>query len=253
MTAIRILSDLHLENHQLELEYLDEDILLLVGDVYSGLETPNKVKNLIRNIPHEVPVLFVPGNHEYYSVKTIDELNKHFRKEFKNTQVVLMNNKTVEIQGIRFIGSTLWTTFEWKMHSEERIEFNMQQARTNINDFFHIKGENGRFTVEECRAMGQRNVKWIERQLKKKFDGQTVVMTHFVPFLESIDPRYSGNSLNPYFTNDLGHLFGKCDLWVHGHTHSSCDYTKNGTRVICNPRGYYGECNSFRTDLIVEM
>jgi hypothetical protein len=27
-------------------------------------------------------------------------------------------------------------------------------------------------------------------------------------------------------------------LWTHGHTHESFDYVVNGTRVVCNPRGY---------------
>jgi hypothetical protein len=27
-------------------------------------------------------------------------------------------------------------------------------------------------------------------------------------------------------------------LWIHGHTHESFDYVVNGTRVVCNPRGY---------------
>ena len=27
-------------------------------------------------------------------------------------------------------------------------------------------------------------------------------------------------------------------LWIHGHTHDSFDYVVNGTRVLCNPRGY---------------
>ena len=27
-------------------------------------------------------------------------------------------------------------------------------------------------------------------------------------------------------------------LWLHGHTHDSFDYRINGTRVVCNPRGY---------------
>jgi hypothetical protein len=31
---------------------------------------------------------------------------------------------------------------------------------------------------------------------------------------------------------------GRAALWVHGHTHSSFDYLLNGTRVVCNPRGY---------------
>ncbi len=31
---------------------------------------------------------------------------------------------------------------------------------------------------------------------------------------------------------------GKAVLWIHGHTHDSFDYVHNGTRVVCNPRGY---------------
>ena len=30
-------------------------------------------------------------------------------------------------------------------------------------------------------------------------------------------------------------------LWIHGHTHDSFDYQVQGTRVLCNPRGYAKE------------
>jgi hypothetical protein len=43
--------------------------------------------------------------------------------------------------------------------------------------------------------------------------------------------------------------------WIHGHTHESCDYVENGTRVVCNPRGYLPmEANpGFQPDFIVEV
>ena len=42
------------------------------------------------------------------------------------------------------------------------------------------------------------------------------------------------------FVSDLDHLTGgdRVQLWIHGHTHDSFDYRLNGTRVVCNPRGY---------------
>ena len=40
------------------------------------------------------------------------------------------------------------------------------------------------------------------------------------------------------FASDLDRLMGKAALWIHGHTHDSFDYVLNGTRVVCNPRGY---------------
>jgi predicted phosphodiesterase len=44
-------------------------------------------------------------------------------------------------------------------------------------------------------------------------------------------------------------------LWIHGHTHDPFDYEINGTRVICNPRGYPGENASWtsRAALVVEI
>ena len=46
-------------------------------------------------------------------------------------------------------------------------------------------------------------------------------------------------------------------LWVHGHTHDSFDYTINGTRVVCNPRGYVidgvNENARFDPDLVIAI
>jgi hypothetical protein len=45
--------------------------------------------------------------------------------------------------------------------------------------------------------------------------------------------------LNAAYVNRLEHLMGPAvSLWIHGHTHTSFDYEINGTRVVCNPRGY---------------
>jgi hypothetical protein len=44
-------------------------------------------------------------------------------------------------------------------------------------------------------------------------------------------------------------------LWIHGHMHDPFDYEINGTRVICNPRGYPGESASWtsRAALVAEI
>jgi len=48
-------------------------------------------------------------------------------------------------------------------------------------------------------------------------------------------------------------------LWVHGHTHTAFDYFAEGTRVICNPRGYgdqrtrVPENPLFKWDKVVEI
>ena len=43
-------------------------------------------------------------------------------------------------------------------------------------------------------------------------------------------------------------------LWIHGHKHESFDYEVNGTRVVCNPRGYAPNALNpdFRPDWVVK-
>ncbi|MEO8655932.1 MAG: metallophosphoesterase, partial [Ramlibacter sp.] len=49
----------------------------------------------------------------------------------------------------------------------------------------------------------------------------------------------------------------RVQLWIHGHTHDSFDYRMNGTRVVCNPRGYakngVNENARFDPDFIAEV
>ncbi len=42
-------------------------------------------------------------------------------------------------------------------------------------------------------------------------------------------------------------------LWVHGHTHDSCDYHVGATRVVCNPKGYEYENKAFDPELVVRV
>lgn len=46
---------------------------------------------------------------------------------------------------------------------------------------------------------------------------------------------------------------GRPALWVHGHTHDSCDYELGATRIVCNPRGYEDENSAFDPELVVTL
>lgn len=66
-----------------------------------------------------------------------------------------------------------------------------------------------------------------------------------------LDLRPAGDASN---LDDLVEASGAV-LWVHGHTHASCDYRIGRTRVVCNPRGYHpdGLNSDFDPDFIVEV
>jgi len=116
----------------------------------------------------------------------------------------------------------------------------MSDARYGMSDFALIRhGAHGLFRPEHARAMHLEQVCWIRERLTDEFNGPTILVTHHLPHPRSIHRKYRGSALNPAFASDLSHFMGPpIALWVHGHTHESCDYVEEGTRVVCNPRGY---------------
>ena len=116
----------------------------------------------------------------------------------------------------------------------------MNVARQGVSDFRMIRLSNTEFFHPElAREMHLAQVKWLEGKLAAEFDGPTIVATHYLPHRHSIHPKYEGDRFNPAFVSDLAHLVRlPVALWIHGHTHESLDYVVNGTRVVCNPRGY---------------
>jgi len=66
------------------------------------------------------------------------------------------------------------------------------------------------------------------------------MLTHHLPHPRSIHPRFADDPLTPAFCSDLSDLVegSRAALWVHGHTHTSCEYIAGNTRVACNPKGY---------------
>jgi hypothetical protein len=115
-------------------------------------------------------VLYVPDNHKFYGASiegTVEEL----KRLCAGTSIHVLDNDEVTIDGVRFLGTTLWTDFM-------------------------LFGEG--------------------------------------------EKRAAGSLLNACFVSDAERLIDgrRTRLWIHGHTHDSFDYWVNGTRVLCNPRGY---------------
>lgn len=71
-----------------------------------------------------------------------------------------------------------------------------------------------------------------------------VVVGHHSPSKASTHPRYlNDTTMNGAYSSDLSDFIldrPQIKLWVHGHTHDPFDYMIGSTRVVCNPRGYFG-------------
>jgi Icc-related predicted phosphoesterase len=228
---IHILNDLHTEFEDFVVSTTDADVVILAGDIGVGMEGLRWAKARFPNRP----VIYVPGNHEFYhhDITLIDEL-----KAEAPDNIHVLNDDQVVIDGVRFLGSILWTDFD--LFGEADKFFAMEQARRQMTDFSIIQNRGQRFTPEDAIKLHTASRDWLAIMLAEPFDGKTVVITHHAPSSQSVHPRYARDLLTPAFASNLENLMDgdRAALWIHGHMHESVDYEVYGTRVVCNPRGY---------------
>jgi len=232
---IRIHSDLHLEFFNWSPPAADADVVVLAGDIHVGVQGLTWARE---RFPR-TPVIYVPGNHEFYGARLPDVLQA-LRTEARSLGIHLLDGDEVVLGSTRFLGATLWTDFALYGAEPAQLERAMVNARCGMYDFRVIRYTHDEpFRPEHAREIHSAQVAWLRQKLQEPFTGTTVVVTHHLPHRRSIHPRWDGDPLNPGFVSDLAHLVREpVALWIHGHTHESCDYVEHGTRVVCNPRGY---------------
>src|SRR5687768_18154134 len=101
---LNVLSDLHLTLGTLAAPENDADAVVLAGDIARPKEAIAWASGLGK------PVLYVPGNHEFYGgsiAGTVEEL----KRLSAGTSIRVLDNDEVIIDGVRFLGATLWTDF----------------------------------------------------------------------------------------------------------------------------------------------
>ena len=229
---ILILSDLHLELSTFSAPQDDVDVIVLPGDIHKN----NLGIYWARATWPDKPIVYVAGNHEFYKQDRLNVL-ENLRLAAAEQNVYFLENDEVVINGVRFIGCTLWTDF--CLYGKGKQAECMDIARELLNDFALISEQGLQFTPEDSLMLHHQSKDWLSKKLiNETFQGKTVVVTHHCPSWNSVAPKYQSNLLSACFASRLEDLLGKSQLWIHGHTHERFDYDLKGTRVVCNPRGY---------------
>lgn len=251
---LHVLSDLHLSVGAFTAPATDADLVVLAGDV----ARPEPALAFARGLAK--PVLYVPGNHECYGASPAATLAR-LRELSTGSAVRVLSDEACVIDGVRFLGCTLWTDFALYGAGAERAAAQAQAAAL-LRDFSRIARDppqSGPFQPEDAQQLHAASRDWLEAQLQLPHAGATVVISHHAPSPRSIHANYAGSPINPCFASDLEALMdgARVALWIHGHTHNSFDYRVRGTRVLCNPRGYCpGEVRenpAFDSGLVVEV
>lgn len=274
---IQLMSDLHLEVHP---HFRPEpapgaDLLVLAGDI-GAYQEDSQVQDadfglsLFADWP--VPVLYVPGNHEY-DMLDFDEAHQRLRASCAKFGFHWLEREVLVLQGVRFIGTTLWSDFDALLEQPERspaVAARNLKAREKAfraaNYYLRTTGgtrHGAPWLAEGVRAQALVCQEWLRAALASPFDGLTVAVTHFAPSLRSGDPRYGLTPGTAGFCNALDDLLPGADLWLHGHLHCPSDYTdisvrqgvEHHCRVVANPLGYVrnGEQEGFRPQLCVDV
>lgn len=275
---IQLFSDLHLERYPAFAPHIlpDTEVVVLAGDIGSyqagsRLETQDfgleRFAPATLGMPH-LRVLFIPGNHEFDALD-FDETYARLQATCARLGIAWLDREVVVIDGVRFVGTTLWADFDALAARETDLTKQLQQRNkafraanyylaknTTLKDGEQVLAEGLRAMSLECQA-------WLREVLATPFDGKTVAVTHFAPSLLSADPRYGLTPGTAGFCNAMDDCFKRADLWLHGHLHCMNDYVVEGRdgphswscRVVANPLGYLskGEQEGFRQELAITL
>lgn len=262
---LRVMSDLHLNFSGFDVPQGPDDtetVLVLAGDVCEVAHGKMQYKEFFKDVTDRFKlVVYVFGNHEYYDTSYIRAYDQFMRECGDLDRLKVLDMDTVDLDGVRFIGCTLWTD----IHKANPLS--MSDARAFMSDYSLIR--NGTHdapykrrlepldTVKDHMVMRE----WLFQQtIQARLDGvKPVVVTHHHPSFESVPERFKTHGQNECYCSDLVDDVWENgpDFWFCGHIHDYTDYMINKTRVVCNPRGYHSkkhnEHTSFKPDFFVEL
>lgn len=185
------------------------DLILVAGDLSNGmfdiefLCQPGK------------PLVFVPGNHDFWSSDKRDmfDMYREMKAAAAGTNVHVLWDEEVQIDGVRILGTPLWTDFGGGNVELMKASFAHSRDYTYISakswyevpenralhdeqwkEFGHFLRENpadtGAFSPVVAHALHRKSRAFIEAKLEEPFEGPTILVTHMAPSYECL--RLSG-------------------------------------------------------------
>jgi Icc-related predicted phosphoesterase len=255
-----LVSDLHLEHGDLTLA--GGDVLIIAGDACEAgrLDRHKYDVNHLMNAPGDImrsdryarffheecskyrQVVYVMGNHEHWR-SSVDKTAQLLRDNLP-ANVQLLEKQTLEIDGVIFMGATMWTD----MNREDALTLFHMRSVMKDYEFIDMHAASGtqrltpEWTVSEHHATLQYFKLMLEENRATGQNKKFVVITHHTPSHLSQDMKYSDDIImNGAYHSDLSEFIldnPEIQVWCHGHVHDDFDYTLGDTRVLCSPRGY---------------
>jgi len=167
--------------------------------------------------------------------------------------ILFLERDVTYFKGLRILGATLWTDFNLFGHSARWLAINNPRPDAPL-DRKDIRTGNGVVTPYRKIYWHDTTVAWLETELKREFDGKTMVVTHHVPTILGLPTPYLTDLSSAAFSSNLDRLLPLVDVWVCGHTHTATNFQVGRCRVVINPRGRtLNSNNGFDPKLMIEV
>jgi predicted MPP superfamily phosphohydrolase len=275
---IQILADMHLEflmnpavtpsrRAQALLAAIHDtqaDVTVFCGDTYTKGRSCKKARDLI---PPERPVILVAGNHEHYGDTYQHSMDRLRKDAAESPGVHFLENEAVEIDGVVFLGCTLWSDMRLFQAGADAGLYSfaqtIEECKQAMNDYRQIRYLSGAgpyrlLHPNDTLRMHAASTAWLAEQFKRYRNRTMVVVTHHAPSSRSVHESYRQDILSAAYASHLDPLVEQSGaaLWLHGHNHEVMDYRIGRTRVLANCYGYEYEvalAKGFRPDWVVEV
>lgn len=235
---IRLYSDLHLEHESFNADTRGVDVIVLAGDIGVG----TKGVDWILNQRFSCPAIYVLGNHEFYKHR-YPSLIRKVKERATGSNIHVLENESIEVDGVRFHGATLWTNFELFGHPISAG----RECQNKMNDFRKIRKELSfsRMRALDAAMIHHQSLRWLADSLRTSTNAVNIVVTHHAPSLKSVPTLYQSDVVTAAYASDLSQFISdhEPNWWLHGHLHNSSNYQLGGCTILCNPKGYKGEMN----------
>jgi len=217
--------------------------IALIGDI-GNYNNNNNLNNFIKYCSQNYDkVLYVPGNHEYWSNDkyTMAEIKIKLNEICNKHNVTLLDNNICYINNTKFIGSTLWS-YVGNTHK--------QKIQTYFGNFKNIyKNKSTLLTIDDTNNFNKDAIKFIQNELNNTDlipnNKQCILLTHYAPI-------YCNPNLNQYTSNPIFYEKYAYDVYhsnieylikkpittcLYGHTHYCSKFYRNNILYCSNQLG----------------
>lgn len=210
------------------------DVLIVAGNAGHGSAERTAVAALA-DWAGPATVLYVPGPMECHGLPMAQAVAR-LRQDAQRTRVKIVHRRAITVGGIRFLGATLWPSFDlFGAAHRARLQ---AQAEAGWADFLMLLGPTGRpVSAAQLREEYQRDLAWLQRQMAMDPQVPKVLITHFLPAARSL-PAGGEAWHEALKANPCEGLVKQAAVAVHGHVHATLDYRLdaplNRGRVLAN-------------------